>query len=280
MATVTSAGSGHLRTPHTDGRINGSVSLGELLRGAREARGLTLEGIASETKIPQRHLEALEHGDLSMSSAGFYQRAELRAYARAVGVDTEVAIAKLRTALEPAEPSSAPREIAGTRNSTRPQTLALIALAVVAVVVAAATLGRTISQPAASAVTRDAVSAATPIVEDRGASPDAAVSTGNPPAPAAPVAPVTDAVQNAIAVPETAAPASSITELVVTTEPAGARVTVNGIGRGISPVTIAHLPAGEKRIRVSKEGYASEERVLRIDEGRRQVLDIQLNSAP
>jgi hypothetical protein len=78
---------------------------------------------------------------------------------------------------------------------------------------------------------------------------------------------------------ETAEPrqsADSVTELVVTTEPAGARVTVNGIAWGVSPVTIRHMPPGDKRIRVTKEGYASQERVLRLDEGRPRALDISL----
>jgi hypothetical protein len=82
---------------------------------------------------------------------------------------------------------------------------------------------------------------------------------------------------------ETAAPPASqesITELVVTTQPAGARVTVNGVGWGVSPVTIRYLPPGDKRIRVSKEGYATEERVLRVTEGRQRALDIPLNEAP
>jgi hypothetical protein len=57
-------------------------------------------------------------------------------------------------------------------------------------------------------------------------------------------------------------------------------VTVNGIGWGVTPLAIRHMPPGEKRIRVSKDGYAAEERVLRVDQGRQQVLDIQLNPAP
>ena len=72
----------------------------------------------------------------------------------------------------------------------------------------------------------------------------------------------------------------SITELVVTTEPAGARVTVNGIGWGVAPVRIRHLPAGDKRIRVSKEGYATEERTVHIAEGQQKVLAFQLGGAP
>jgi hypothetical protein len=53
--------------------------------------------------------------------------------------------------------------------------------------------------------------------------------------------------------------------LVITTQPAGARVTVNGVGWGTTPLTIRHLPPGEKRIRVSKAGYRSEERVISVD---------------
>ena len=279
MATVTSAGSGHLRTSLKDGRINGSASLGELLRGAREARGLTLERIARETRIPQRHLEALEHGDLSAVPAGFYQRAELRVYARAVGIDTEVAIAKLQSALKPVEAPGATRELAKASSLPRPQTLVLIALAIVAVVVAAASLRRAITQPEpASAIASDPVPAAAPVVADGDRSPDAAASTGSQPAQAAPGS--EPAVQSTPVAPEVPAPVSSVTELVVTTTPAGARVTVNGIGWGVTPVTIQHMPAGDKRIRVSKEGYASQERVVAISAGQRQTLDLQLDATP
>ena len=77
-----------------------------------------------------------------------------------------------------------------------------------------------------------------------------------------------------VAVPDT------ITELRVTTEPEGARVTVNGIGWGLSPVAIRHLPPGDKRIRVSMDGYEAVERVLALDVGQPRSLDIQLATAP
>jgi hypothetical protein len=56
--------------------------------------------------------------------------------------------------------------------------------------------------------------------------------------------------------------------LVITSVPAGARVTVNGIGWGTTPLTIAHLPAGEQRVRIVKEQFHSEERVLHVGEQR------------
>lgn len=51
-------------------------------------------------------------------------------------------------------------------------------------------------------------------------------------------------------------------QLQIVTEPPGARVTVDGVGRGVTPVTIRHLPPGTKRVRVTKDGYAGAERVV------------------
>jgi hypothetical protein len=58
------------------------------------------------------------------------------------------------------------------------------------------------------------------------------------------------------------APTPGPAALIVITEPAGARVTINGLGWGSTPLTIPNPPPGSKRIRVSKPGYRSQERVL------------------
>jgi PEGA domain len=50
--------------------------------------------------------------------------------------------------------------------------------------------------------------------------------------------------------------------LLVITEPEGARVTINGVGWGTTPVAIPFLPSGSKRVRVTKPGYESEERLV------------------
>lgn len=55
--------------------------------------------------------------------------------------------------------------------------------------------------------------------------------------------------------------------LVVETRPAGARVTVNGIGYGETPLRISYLPFGTKQVRIIKEGYVSVERSVRVDAG-------------
>lgn len=64
------------------------------------------------------------------------------------------------------------------------------------------------------------------------------------------------------------APPSPVSPLVIATEPAGARVTINGVGWGTTPLTIRHLPPGAKRIRVTRSGYQSEERVVDLGAGR------------
>ena len=67
--------------------------------------------------------------------------------------------------------------------------------------------------------------------------------------------------------------------LIVTSDPAGARVTVDGIGRGTTPATIRLLAPGQKTIRVIKDGYASEERSVRITEGRSTSVHVPLRTA-
>ena len=70
------------------------VRAGEMLKTARDAHGLSLAEIASRTRIPQRHLEALEGGDYSSLPSPTYAVGFAKAYARAAGAD-EVAVARL-----------------------------------------------------------------------------------------------------------------------------------------------------------------------------------------
>jgi cytoskeletal protein RodZ len=244
-------------------------SLGEMLRRARELRGLTLERIARETKIPQRHLEAFERDNLTAVPSGFYQRAELRTYAQAVGLDERLALAELESALAPVET----REPEETRDNRGGQAsispLPYIAAAVAGIAVIAALFGLASVKPAPQLEPRVEAQPATTSAPTPGtATPEIAASSGAPQVAA-------DPTQAAVPVP-----AASITALVVRTQPEGARVTVNGIGWGSSPAIIQYLEPGQKRIRASKEGYVTAERVLQVDEGRRHTLDIRLEPAP
>ena len=48
----------------------------------------------------------------------------------------------------------------------------------------------------------------------------------------------------------------TLTTLAVTTEPSGARVTVDGVSRGLSPVTLSDLAAGRHRVVVTSAGVS------------------------
>jgi cytoskeletal protein RodZ len=60
---------------------------GERLRAAREKTGLSLEDVAAQTRIPQRHLAAIETGDWDSLPAPTYTIGFAKSYASAVGLD-------------------------------------------------------------------------------------------------------------------------------------------------------------------------------------------------
>lgn len=66
---------------------------GERLRRAREQRGLSLAEVAAQTRVPLRHLQALESGDYGLLPSPTYAMGFSKAYARAVDAD-EVEIAQ------------------------------------------------------------------------------------------------------------------------------------------------------------------------------------------
>ncbi len=60
---------------------------GPTLRRLREARGVSLEQIASVTKVPASLWAAMERNDLARWPTGIYARAYMRSYAELVGLD-------------------------------------------------------------------------------------------------------------------------------------------------------------------------------------------------
>lgn len=69
-------------------------SIGTYLRRERELRGLSLEEVADTTRIPLRSLEQLEAGDYAELPGDTFVRGFLRAYARAVGLSADEALAR------------------------------------------------------------------------------------------------------------------------------------------------------------------------------------------
>jgi transcriptional regulator with XRE-family HTH domain len=74
--------------------------VGEQLRVAREAKGLTLEQVAAETRIPQRHLTAMEEGDFAKLPGRTYAVGFARTYAKAVGLDPDTVASDVRGGLD------------------------------------------------------------------------------------------------------------------------------------------------------------------------------------
>ena len=123
----------------TVGIQGGGSPVGERLRTAREAKGISLQDVASQTRIPIRHLEYIEKGEWDALPAATYSVGFARSYATAVGLDAaevgqelrqELGIARSHTAspatayYEPADPARVP-----------PRWVALVAIVLIALLV-------------------------------------------------------------------------------------------------------------------------------------------------
>jgi cytoskeleton protein RodZ len=289
---------------HTRVSAGEGASCGQFLRRAREQRGLTLEQIAERTKLPLRHLAALERDEFAVLPAGMYRRAEVRAYADAIGLDRTSALAAFAGSFEEA----AARSGAGVHGSVphpptrraRVRVWTAAALAFAAGVIALAMWAgqpraRDLASVAAPAAREAAGAASAPtrgvaVAADHGDRDDAVLAATSArtlevasagrgrTTEYGPPASDTQALDNR---PARIAAAAGVAEpqLVVTTEPAGASVTVNGIRWGITPIAIRYLPPGPKRVRVTLDGYGAEEQVIQVAAGpRTTTLRIPLRS--
>lgn len=93
---------------------NATATVGQTLRSAREARGLTLRDIAGITKIQVSTLECLERDRFDEVHAEVFVRGFLRTFAREVRLDGDTIVAMY---LEQQGISSAPRSEALPRTA-------------------------------------------------------------------------------------------------------------------------------------------------------------------
>jgi cytoskeletal protein RodZ len=68
-------------------REGGVAAFGEELRRAREERGLAVETICEATKVPAKHIRALEAGALGELPGGVFRRGFVRSYLGALGLE-------------------------------------------------------------------------------------------------------------------------------------------------------------------------------------------------
>ncbi len=250
------------------------AAFGEFLRDARERRGKTLQQVASETRIPRRHLDALEQGQLELLPSGMYRRAEVRAYADAVGLDRGLALAQLAQVLEAHEAAELPRPPtspfeAPSRNWTIYLALALLT---------AATLWAASKWEVQSA----------PVVDPPASEPQPVATTAPPaivPVPSTSTTPAATPGETSVpalttVAPDTPArPAPADLTLTVTSSPDGARVLIDGIARGRTPLTLSHLDPGERRVRLVLDGFLSTESPIRLGDRPSTSLHVDLRPA-
>jgi cytoskeletal protein RodZ len=105
------------------------VSAPEQMRRAREAAGMTLEEVATRTRVPMRMLSALEAGNYQALPGTTYCAGFSRAYARVVGIDENELVTKVRAEIDALGGVGTPYEFeeAVDPSSVPPRWLALVA---------------------------------------------------------------------------------------------------------------------------------------------------------
>ena len=239
-------------------------TLGASLRAARLGRNITIEAVAAHTKLNPGFFRDLERDDFSKWPANqFYRESYLRGYAEAVGLDPAEVIEAFRREFVPAGTSGA--TATATQRRVTPVTIPIII--------------------AITFVTLYSLARWTTAVQS-----DPAVGvTASAPLPV-PVESLTPS-QNEVAMPEPAAspPEAPATvdldqiegELMISSTPPGARILVNGIGRGPTPARVRFLPPGSYTVRFLLPGYSAAIRNVEISPKQLRVrVSATLEPAP
>jgi len=106
------------------------MTAGERLREAREAASMTLEEIATTTRIPIRHLESIEAGDFARLPAPTYTIGFAKSFAGAVGLDRAEIGDQLRTEMGGSRPVMTQPEVFEPADPARAMPIWLIAVAI------------------------------------------------------------------------------------------------------------------------------------------------------
>lgn len=126
--------------------------VGAKLRWERESQGRSLGEIAVATKIPQRHLEAIETEDLDALPGLVFTRNFVRQYATALKLDPEPLLAALPKVDHASGPLPvAPKSPRSRRWDSREKSLAKAAVWVVVLAAGATVAYRTLSLPSYTA---------------------------------------------------------------------------------------------------------------------------------
>ena len=243
--------------------------LGNLIRTARLARHLTHETVAARAKIKLHLLEDLERNDLTRwPSDRFYREHLLRAYAAVIGLDQQRIVNQFRAEYPEYQPPIVVQRPERSPRLWLPVAGTCSVLLIGGFAAAVPVFERATRRP--EAVTSPATTAAEVVA---------------PTITASASAPIPVVMQSSIPAQDAAAPVPEAKatdgELAISSNPAGARVTVNGIARGNTPVRVRFLPPGTYTIRVIETGYSiAERRTTLTPERRRASVMVSLREAP
>ena len=161
-------------------------TVGERLRSAREEKGLSLDDVAAQTRIPLRHLTAIETADWDSLPAPTYTIGFAKSYASAVGLDRTEIGNQLREEMGGQRFTSNSADVFEPADPARTMPKGLVIGAIVAVIVLIALMSwlnkRSLEQP------EPTTNAAT--AETSSPAPTPANQAPTPPAPAAAQGPV------------------------------------------------------------------------------------------
>jgi cytoskeletal protein RodZ len=122
-----------------DTEVNDIMTVGQRLREAREAKGMSIEEIAATTRIPTRHLSSLETSEWDKLPAATYSIGFAKNYAVALGLDRTEIGDQLRAEMGGSRAAIASPEVFETIDPARtmPKGLVLGALGLLVIVVLA-----------------------------------------------------------------------------------------------------------------------------------------------
>ena len=253
---------------HLSGAIP-QTTLGASLRAARLSLNITIEAVVAHTKLNPAFFRDLERDDLSKWPANqFYRESYLRGYAEAVGLDPAEVIEAFRREFAPVRTSGA--TATATRRRVTPVTIPIIIAITFVTLYSLARWTRSVEGDPAAGVTASAVTAEAarpaPVESLTPSQDDVPVPELAAPPPEAPAAVDLDQIEG---------------ELTISSTPPGARILVNGIGRGTTPARVRFLPPGSYTVRFLLPGHVAAVRRAEISPKRLRVrVSATLEPAP
>jgi len=172
-----------IETGAVDAQESQSATPGAKLRAAREAQGLSIQDVATRTRIAQRQLEAIEKDDYTALPGIPYAVGFARAYARAIDMDEVAIAAEVRHAVHNSDLGSNRYEVFEPVDPTRVPSRALAWTAAVIAILVVVGFALWRSQLLTPPTTEE-------IAQQEGA----ALTAPQQPASAAPAAPVNQTV--------------------------------------------------------------------------------------